>query len=226
MKPITMLQTACGPVYEQMLAATDERHRSYCSANGVEFQSFIGVRRGFYPWHACYNRIEMLNDLLEAGYDGWVMYLDADAVIRQRNFDLRTFLGKREQHALIATLGSPEAEPWAINDGVFFLNFGHQSGPDIAERWRASFYAHITDQMLREAVTPWRYEDGSPFPGDQHLLQMELRKDDELLATVLHEDTKTMNHRGAKFIRQFLRAHGSPQERLEWIREIALGVEA
>jgi len=221
MTPITMIQTACGPVYEAMLAAAEERHHAYCLANGAEFQTFIGVRRGFYPWHACYNRIVMLHDLLEAGFDGWAMYLDADAVIRQQDFDLRRFLGKREGYALIATLGTPDAPPWAINDGVFFLNFAHPMGPEIVRRWYASFHANLTDKILAEAVAPWRYRDGSPFPGDQHLLQMELKRDPELQAAVLHEDPRTMNHRGAKFIRQFLRSHGSPQERLAWIKEIA-----
>jgi hypothetical protein len=217
--PILLVQSAVGPVYEDMLAATHAAHVEFCRNNRVEFATFDKVLRGFYPWQSCYNRIMILKRALDEGYSGWYMHLDADAVIRHTEFDLRRFLGKRSDSALIACLGSPDAEPWAINDGVFFLNMSDERGREIASRWYASFTAHLTDDLLRSAVEPWKYPDGSPFPGDQHLLQMELKRDPELLASVLHEDPLTMNHRGAKFIRQFLRAHGSPVDRLEWIRE-------
>jgi hypothetical protein len=221
MIPITLIQTACGSVYEAMLAATEQRHRTYCAANSVEFQSFVGVRRGFYPWQATFNRIEMLNDLAELNHGGWVIYLDADAVIRQLDFDLRRFLGKRDNHALIAVAGGPER--WNINAGVFFLNLGTSSGREILRRWRNAFHTNVTERMLADAVEPWApLPDGQPFPDDQHLLQMELLRDERLQSHVLHEDPRTINHRGAKFIRQFLRSHGSPEQRLAWVEATAL----
>lgn len=203
-----------------MLQATDQAHRAYCQAHDVTFWPFIGVCRGSHPWQASFNRIEMLNELCERGYRGWAMYLDADAVIRQADFDLRRFLGKRDEYGLVVCPGHPGAEPWQVNDGVFFINLGNIPGRTIARRWHALFHMNVTGYMLGEAAAPWaELPDGRPFPDDQHLLQMVLRDGDELQRATLLEDPMTMNHRGAKFIRQFLRSHGTDEERLQWIKD-------
>jgi hypothetical protein len=95
------------------------------------------------------------------------------------------------------------------------------TGREIVRRWSDAFQLHISDDMLRSASMPWRFPDGSPFPGDQHLLQMELKRDPGLIEAVLIEESRLINHRAGRFIRQFLRAHGSAEERLEWIRTVA-----
>jgi hypothetical protein len=222
--PITLVQTACGAAYEAMLAATDRAHRAYCEANDVRFWSHVGVIRGPHPWQASFNRIEMLNSLAAEGYRGWVAYLDADAVIRQPDFDLRRFLGKRSNYGLVICAAQPESPPWEVNDGVFFLNLGNGAGRMILRRWHALFRLNVTDQMLTDAVEPWQaLPDGRAFPDDQHLLQIALRDNAHWQPAILLEDPMTMNHRGARFIRQYLRAHGSHEQRLEWIREAVSG---
>lgn len=221
---ITLIQTASGPDYEAMLAATDRAHRDYCAANDMAFWPFVGVRRGYHPWQATFNRIEMLHDLIERGYRGWVMYLDADAVIRQANFDLRRFLGNRSEYGLVICPGHPGAEPWEVNAGVFFVNLANDDGRSIVRQWHALFHATVTDAMLVDAVEAWPdLPDGRPFPDDQHLLQMVLRDNDALQQATLLEDPLTMNHRGARFVRQFMRAHGERDERLAWIKDALAG---
>jgi hypothetical protein len=214
---IILAQSAVGPAYEAMLEATRGAHQVFADRNRLEFVSTSTVLRGFHPWQAAYNRIVLIEQAVRDGFDGWFMHLDADAVIRHPDFDIRRYFGKRGDRGLIACLGSPESEPWAVNDGVFFLNLGHDDGRRIARRWHDSFMRHVTDDMLRLAVAPWQSPDGSAFPDDQHLLQMELMRDPSL--SVLHEDPMLINHRGARFIRQFLRAHGTDEQRLQWIRE-------
>lgn len=71
-----LAQTAAGPAYEAMLAATDPVHRAFCAANDIDFRPFVGVRRGYHAWQASLNRIEMLKDLLDAGWRGWFVYLE------------------------------------------------------------------------------------------------------------------------------------------------------
>lgn len=221
--PIILAQSAAGPIYEAMLDATRPAHLAFCENNRVELRQFRVVMRGFHPWQACYNRILILRGLLDQGFRGWFMHLDADAVIRHPEFDIRRYFGKRQDNSLIACLGSPDAESWAINDGVFFLNMGNETAREIVRRWHSAFMVHLSDDMLRSASVPWRHPDGSPFPGDQHLLQMELLRDPSLMDDMLIEEPLLMNHRGAKFIRQFLRSHGSHEERLGWIKEAVSG---
>ena len=215
--PTLMMQTAAGAGYEAMLEATDAHHRAYCAANRVDFHSWIGIRRGVHPWQASFNRIEMLVDLLEHGFAGWVLYLDADAVIRQPGFDIRRYLGKRSGYALIAAPGG--AEHWNINDGVFFLNMANPAGREIVRGWHEHVHATVTDAMLETAVAPWQpLPDGRPFPDDQHLLQMLLRREEALARVLLVEDGGLLNGAG-RFIRQFMRVRGDVDERLTLIRE-------
>ena len=218
---ITLIQTAAGPVYEAMLDATEAVHRAYCARNDATFWSERGVRRGHHPWQATFNRIEMLHDLAAQGHAGWVMYLDADAVICQPGFDLRRFLGKRQDYALIAGPGGSEGHRWNINAGVFFLNLGHPAGRTMLAQWHGAFHRAVSDELLAATPQPWGgLANGLPFPDDQHLLQMELMRDDRLQAAVLLENPDLINHDRGRFIRQYLRTYGSPEERLEAIREI------
>lgn len=214
---ILFYQTAAGPIYEQMLAATEALHRAYCRANRLDYVTFTGVRRGYHPWQATFNRVEMLHDLLEDGFRGWFVYLDADAVVRQPGFDLRRYLGKRKNAALIAAPGGPEH--WDINAGVFFLNLGHDLGQEIAARWWEATHRVVSDAILRTSREPWQeLEDGRPFPDDQHLLQMALLRDEALAHALLIESGGLINLANGRFIRQFLRATGSSEDRLAALR--------
>ncbi len=220
-----LAQTAAGPDYEAMLAATAPVHRAFCAANDIDFRSFVGVRRGYHPWQATLNRIEMLKDLLDAGWRGWFVYLDADALILQPEFDIRRFLGRREAYALVAAPGAPDAERWAINIGVFFLNLGHELGREIAMRWWEITRQTLSEDMLRAAVEPWQaLPDGRPFPDDQHLLQMVLMRNPHLLEALYLITDGVVRLGTGRFIRQYLRVLGSPAERLERICEAATAV--
>ena len=220
-RSILFYQTASGQMYEQMLKATEKLHRAYCAANGLDYVTFIGIRRGYHPWQATFNRIEMVGDLLDAGFRGWFVYVDADAVVVQTSFDLRRYLGKRENYALIAASAGDEV--WQVNAGIFFLNFDHACGREIAARWRASAHAVICDAMLESAAEPWqRMPDGREFPDDQHLLHVELRGEPRLAAAVLSERSGLINLGGGRFIRQLIRLTGSPLERLQAIRRLVL----
>jgi hypothetical protein len=221
---IILYQTASGAVYERMLAATEPGHRAYCEANRLDYRVEVGVRRGFHAWQASFNRVEYLHELLERGFRGWFVYLDADAVIVQSGFDLRRYLGKREGAALIAAPGGPE--DWNINNGIFFLNLGRPEGRELVQRWWRSFHGAITEEMLEHARQPWQpLADGRPFPDDQHLLQMELLRSKDLMQALCLETRGLINLTNGRFIRQFLRATGSPEHRLAAIEEaVALRV--
>jgi len=210
---IILAQTAAGAEYEAMLAATAERHRQYCEANAIRLWQHVGVHRGTQSWHATFNRIEMLRELLSSDWHGWFLYLDADAVIRQMSFDIRRYLGRRQKFALVAASGG--SEDWMVNAGVFFLNLDDARARLIAARWIQNVDMVITDQLLEHSVSPWQpLANGDPFPDDQHLLQIILRDEPELLASTLVDRDRTFNMTGSRFIRQYLRASGTPAERL------------
>jgi hypothetical protein len=83
----------CDPFnYRDMLGATSRNVTEYCRRHGHEYQAFIGIRRGVHAWHATFNRIPMLEDMVARGDCGWIVYLDADAYIEDLDFDLATYL--------------------------------------------------------------------------------------------------------------------------------------
>ena len=80
-KKIVLLQTSDAHVYAQMLQETARVNKVYCTRHGLEYQGFIGIKRGFHSWQATFNRISLLVELQQAGDTGWVIYLDADAYV-------------------------------------------------------------------------------------------------------------------------------------------------
>ena len=199
---VLFLQTADSTRYAPMLRLTGQTVEAYASRHGHSYNSFLGVKRGFHPWHAVYNRIEMLTSLMVEGYTGWAVYLDADSYIHGQDFDLRAYLAGKENIAFIA---APDlADPplwWRINDGVFAINLGHPMAVRILLRWRAAFHA-ISDDELRRAET-W-----AAVPSDQMLLHECLRHMPEAESACLttRDVCGVLNYAHAAFIRQVLRA--------------------
>lgn len=226
-QPIILAQTAAGPAYERMLAATAELHRDYCARFGLTFDSTTGLRRGFHPWQASFNRIEIIADLLDRQWQGWFLYLDADCVIRQPQFDIVRYLDKRADSALIAARAAPGSEWWDINNGIFFLNLAHPLGREIGREWHRQSHAAVDDEMLRAAEQPWQnLPDGSYFPDDQHLLHVTLRDRPYLRDALLLETGGLINSAGGRFIQQIMRHVGGPEERLAWIEASVAAVRS
>ncbi|MDR3505599.1 MAG: DUF4214 domain-containing protein [Acidocella sp.] len=199
---VLFLQTADSTRYAPMLRVTGQTVQAYASCHGHSYNSFFGIKRGFHPWHAAYNRIEMLTSLMVEGYTGWAVYLDADSYIHGQEFDLRAYLAGKENLAFIA---APDlADPplwWRINDGVFAINLGHPMAVRILLRWRVAFHA-ISDDELRRAET-W-----AAVPSDQVLLHECLRNMPEAESACLttRDVCGVLNYAHAAFIRQVLRA--------------------
>ncbi len=221
---IRLLQTASGQLYREMLEATERLHGAFCERHGIEFVLHIGVKRGAADWQATFNRIDLLAEMVAEEYRGWVLYVDADALIRQPDFPIRDYLSRHADKALIAVPGTATAK-WDINAGVMFVNLGHPHAPEIIQRWQESFYRIVTDQMLAETIQPWgALPDGKPFPDDQHLLQMVLLHHPHLLDTLYLESVHFMNYGGGTFIRQVIRDGNS--DRVATLRTMVAAADA
>jgi hypothetical protein len=86
-----------------------------------------------------------------AGFRGWIFYLDADAFVYDRNFDLAGYLDGYSDKALIASLGGTEPEhSWDINTGVFLINLKHEKGRQLIEDWHADIMG-TSDERLASA---------------------------------------------------------------------------
>ena len=197
-KDVIVLQTADADRYAPMLAITAPNVREYCRRHGLGYESFVGVKRGFHAWQATFNRIPMLVELIERGFAGWALYLDADAWIQDLDFDLAAYLAdKSDRAAIFAETGVTDAA-WDVNAGVALINLGHPLGRELVGQWAAGFAAH-SDEALR-AGEIW-FDEGN----DQDLLHQILRRDRAIADAVLIERISFINGPFARFIRQQLR---------------------
>lgn len=210
---ILLLQTADADRYAPMLAVTAANVREYARRQALGYESFVGIKRGFHPWQATFNRIPMLAELLERGFAGWAVYLDADAYIQDLDFDIAAYLADKQDRAAIFATSGVTGENWDVNAGVLLINFGHPQGRALVESWAARFAAH-DDDVLRQA------EEWMGPGNDQDLLHDLLRDEPATAAAVLIEPMSFMNGPHASFIRQQLRTLApSFEARLEMLAE-------
>ncbi|WP_019832301.1 class I SAM-dependent methyltransferase [Sphingomonas sp. PR090111-T3T-6A] len=196
---VLFLQTADAFRYAPMLAVTSITVTEYCRRHGFAYESFVGLKRGAWNWQATYNRIAQYKELLDRGFTGWAIYLDADAYIQDLDFDLPRYLAdKGDRGAIFATSGVT-GEHWDVNAGVAFINLGHEQGRQLVESWWQSF-AQLSDERLEEA------REWLDAGNDQDLLHQILRHDREVAGATLVESMDFINSMHARFIRQHLRA--------------------
>ena len=194
---LTILQTSDAFKYSRMLRATSQTAIEYARRHGFSYESFIGVKRGFHNAQAAFNRIFMLDELIERGWRGWALHMDADAYVYDLDFELRGYLAnKADQSAIMATIPD-QPVPWSINSGVLFFNLGHPQGVALVKEWKRRFMA-VPDETLRDLTSVW--DDIN----DQIMLYSSLHENEALRTSVYFEDAKLFNHVQGRFIRQFL----------------------
>ena len=196
---IVLVQT-CDPIaYFDLLVASSRANREFCARHGIAYAGFIGVKRGFHPWHAVFNRIALLREYVEQGFTGWVLYLDADALVVDLDWDVRSYLRAKAEFAAVLAPAGEDVPGWEVNDGVGFFHLGHPACRALIAAWDAEF-ARIGDDALR-AAGRWDL-----VRNDQDMLQGILRADPALRAAVFLESPRFINSREASLVRQVLRA--------------------
>lgn len=194
---LIILQTSDAFRYSGMLRETSRTAIEYAQRHGFDYECFIGIKRGRLSVHAAFNRILMLDELVERGFQGWALYMDADAYVKDLSFDLRAYLADKAQHSAIMATISGETIPWHINSGVLFFNLQHPMGIALIKEWKRRFLA-VSDEELGQVQSVW---DGV---NDQTMLYESLDQNIELRENVLFVDPELFNHHGGRFIRQLL----------------------
>lgn len=211
---VTFIQTADPFNYYPMLVETSKTIISYCEKQGFGYESFIGYKRGGkHSWHATYNRIPMLRELLTRGHTGWVVYMDADAYIADSRFDLKSYLADKASLAAVFTPGANQGW-WDVNAGVFMINLNSDQARKLILRWN-EFFDSIPDECF-SFDTGW----GESFPEDQNMLQAILQEGHSAEQFYIAQK-EFINSPHSTFIRTYMRSHssGGLRDRLTWIRK-------
>lgn len=206
---ITMLQSADPGRYAQLLMLSSQTVQAYCALHGLNYEMTMSIRYGRKPWHAALNRITILKEYRDRGYDGWVVYIDADAVIVDLDFDLRSYLAERGQAALIAARsGVLPARWWDINNGVFAINLGHPLARQLVDAWHARLRSVPADALLAE-------ERWGDVADDQEMMHGIMQHIEGLEQAVVHDEHPHVINWQGSFISQHVRASGSFSDRVE-----------
>ena len=201
MENICVLQSSDALTYVRMFDITNRTAREFCHRNNLRAEFYVGLKRGTRNWHASYNRIIMIKELLDRGFDGWIIWLDADAYIADLNFDIVGYLRSIGSKSLVVTQSGSTLHDWDINNGVFMLNLGSHFGRVIAYSWYSSLFT-ISDDEFSNAL------EWYSIPDDQTMLQWQLQVRNDLSLHVHFEENTLINSTYASFIRQVMRVHG------------------
>jgi len=199
---ITFIQTADAFRYADMAEITSKSVRAYAERRGYAYELFLGLKYGKHPWHAAFNRVFMLEDMIRRGVTGWVCYMDADAWIEDQAFDLDTYLEQHNDQSAIFASSLATDNWWDVNSGALFVNLSNEIGVRFAQEWH--------DRCLEA----WpRIADVADFPfggpDDQSILHEILAASDDYKATMWIESPDLFNSAWAQFIRQHLRSNST-----------------
>ncbi len=136
---------------------------------------------------------------MDGGFDGWLVYLDADSFVVDLEFDLIAYLEPHAGAPLIARAVIPERAPtWNINAGVLIFNMKHPQTIRLIKTWKGLFDLWRAAGLLR---LPPRL---APV-NDQILLHWVLKLNPNLVRAIRFEHPDFINGAHSSFIVQFLR---------------------
>lgn len=190
--------------YSDLLDITSVPTKHYCKEKGYLYNQVVGICRGYYPWHAAFNRIILLKNALLSGYKGWIVYLDADAFVADLDFDLDLYLQDKRQFSIIAATGGSSGW-WCINDGVFLINMDSPISHEIINAWYDRFLL-ISDDDLKAA------KNWDDIENDQDMLQ-KILESMGFTESIFKENGNILNYDG-RFIKQIMRLEGGILDRL------------
>jgi hypothetical protein len=195
---ITVIQSSDPDIYIELLKLTNRTVAEYCQRYRIGHETYIGIKRGYFPWHAAFNRIFIFKELIERGLSGWALYLDADAYVVDFDFDVMSFLETKNDFMAIMTHGAIDEYNWDVNTGIIFLNLNHPLTSPLIQAWLSS-YLSIDDATLR-GMENWKIGGA-----DQWHLQEVLKRDATFCSQIFYADKKLINAPYSSFIRQHLR---------------------
>lgn len=157
---ITVIQTADGRNYRNMLLEGARFNSRYCDKYEISYRLHFGVEYGKYSHHATFNRIYLLDELIRSGCGGWVFYLDADNLFQNKHFDLRKYIQQCDKRGKSFILfnhhaqSDPEFDFWNINAGSFAVKIDDQLVIAVIKIW-AKLYSEFYSGENYSSAKKW-----------------------------------------------------------------------
>jgi hypothetical protein len=134
---------------------TSQYNRIFARDHKLEYENFLGIKRGVHPHHAMFNRIHMLKELVDDDFRGWVIYVDADAIIIDREFPIGEYLSDLRASGKVMALHSVgDANWWNVNDGCFAIDLRTGQARSLVRAW-AGIYTDLYSLGDYLSATDW-----------------------------------------------------------------------
>ena len=175
---IKVIQTSDGKSrYTDLLDISSNINKLYCMKHGYDYQQFNGIKRGCHDWHSTFNRLYIINEILENNDNDidWVVYVDADAVVNLFDRKLEDIIlheNNIDKLLLICGWGQEPQSYSKINAGVFFLNVKHTNAKNIISAWISLFELIVDKNMLQKSEIPFGIHIKNKIVDDQLLLSI------------------------------------------------------
>ena len=157
---ITIIQTCDTIRYPTLLQVSGLYNSKYAKKWNLQYLNYQGIKVGLYPHHAIFNRIYMLNDLIKQGNRNWIIYLDADSIISDPNYNIRAKLQQLRADNQCFWLHNvyqeddPKFEQWYhINNGVFAIDLSSPIAQLVVQTWHGIYQNFYSYQDYEKATT-------------------------------------------------------------------------
>jgi hypothetical protein len=187
---IVMIQS-CDPYrYVKLLNISSRFNCNWCLNNGIQYHSKPKLYKGKSPHYAMFNKIYMFNELLQSGYTGWAIWLDADGIVIDKRFDVRSFLhgARSDGYAFVMQhAGDVDGvEYWHnVNTGCFFADLSNPYARFVISKW-VEFYDTVFPLNILDDI-PW-----SSIMNDQYSFVSIIRSLDGFSKKILHYPTESV----------------------------------
>ena len=155
---VVLLQTADAYRYSKILDVSSAINKAYCQRRKIFYESFRGTIFGDKPFQATYNRVALLWFLMERGYNGWVLYLDADAAISDFEFDFTNYLLNKRKAGMcfvfhpVHEAGHPLQFFGNVNAGAFAVDFSNPLVKSLILTWYSFYREYLSSEDYARAV--------------------------------------------------------------------------
>lgn len=148
---VIVMQTSDPVNYRPLLDLTGSNNYEFCKKYSIKYEQYVGLKMGFYPFQAMFNRVFMLNELLLSGFSGWVFYLDADAYFCNFEFDILGYLEvlrDRKKHFLLFREHGSQDRPLSlsVNSGAFAFDLSSSEVHATIKSWH-HLYSSIYNEL-------------------------------------------------------------------------------
>lgn len=133
---LKIIQTADPVRYKPMLDLTRSVNQRMCFRHKIPYEAYYCNIRGGGSVMATFNRIYLMLDHYEKNNYDWIMYLDADILLINKDFDPREICRENINKAFVFCSGGQDYKKWDVNIGVFYCNLKHPMTKIVLDEWR------------------------------------------------------------------------------------------